>query len=116
MLDLPRRFAGRTRGWHGGGAAFVDPVAVPGTRTLARAWLITEDQLHDVFEQEGPWYDLLLDCGELDGLPVRTITASRRPDPDPNPPSAAYLAVIVRGLAATHGLPAEEVAASLSKT
>lgn len=116
VLDLPLRFAGRTRGWHGGGAAFVDPVAVPGARTLARAWLITSEQLDDVFAQEGDWYDLLLPCGEIDGVPVATITASRRPAPDPNPPSAAYLRVIVRGLSVTHGMPAEEVAALLSNT
>jgi hypothetical protein len=116
VLDLPLRFAGRTRGWLGGGAAFVDPVPVPGTRTLARAWLVTREQLDDVFAQEGDWYDLLLPCGEVDGRPAFTITASRRPAPDPNPPSSAYLSVLVRGLSVTHGLAAEDVATLLSNT
>jgi len=114
VLDLPLHFAGEARGWQGGGAAFVDTTPVPGTVTLARAWLITRDQLDDVFEQEGRWYDVLLPCGELEGRPVCTITASRRPAPDPNPPAPAYLSVVVRGLSVTHGLRPEEVAARLS--
>lgn len=114
VLDRAIRFAGSTRGWHGGGAAFVDPHPSAGVRTLARAWLITREQLEDVFIQEGAWYDLLLPCGDLEGVPVFTITATSRPLPDPNPPSAPYLEVIVRGLSAAHGLSAEEVGALLS--
>ena len=114
VLDLPLRFAGAARGWQGGGVAFVETEPVPGTRTLARAWLLTTEQVDDVFAQEGDWYDLLLPCGELEGRPVVTITGSRRPEPDPNPPSAAYLSVVVRGLSVAHGLPPEEVAARLS--
>lgn len=116
MLDLPLRFAGAARGWQGGGVAFVETAPVPGTRTLARAWLLTKEQVDDVFSQEGAWYDVVLHCGELDGRPVVTITGSRRPEPDLNPPSPAYLSVVVRGLSVAHDLPPEEVAALLSNT
>ena len=116
MLDLPLRFAGAARGWQGGGVAFVEPTPVPGARTLARAWLLTREQVADVHAQEGAWYDLLLPCGELDGVEVVTITGSRRPPPDPNPPSAPYLSVVVRGLSVAHGWDPEEVRHHLSNS
>lgn len=123
FLDGAIYFAGRSPTW-GGGMAFLDTDA-PG-RTPARAWQITLEQFADVCAQEmrrepgsvevpldqliatgryrlGPGrYETLVHLGDLDGLPMITFTAPDRIQP-PNPPSAAYLAMIVAGLCEAHG-------------
>jgi hypothetical protein len=125
-------------GWEsptwGGGIAFYDAAAA-GT-TLARAYLVTEQQFADVAAQEmhrtpgadldlshvlehsrhelGPGrYEALHLVGELEGAPVLTFTT---PDPtalQPNSPASAYLRMIVRGLREAHGLSDGELAAYL---
>ena len=124
---LPGRlhFAWRSPTW-GGGIAFYDP-SQPG-ETLARAYRVTVGQLADVVAQEmhrtpgadldlrglplrgrlvlGPGrYETLHLVGEIGGEPVITFSHSEATTPlDPHPPSAAYLAMIVRGLREAHGL------------
>jgi hypothetical protein len=125
-------------GWEsptwGGGIAFYDADA-EGT-TLARAYLVTEQQFADVAAQEmhrrpgedldlshvleharhelGPGrYEALHLVGELEGAPVLTFTT-----PDPavlqlNPPEAAYLRMVVTGLREAHGLSDAELTAYL---
>lgn len=109
----------------GGGIAFYHAGLDGGA--AARAYLVTEQQFSDVAAQEmhrPPGADLdlttVLDSrrhdtapgryeslhlvGEVEGHPVLTFTT---PDPaalQPNPPSEAYLATIVRGLLDSHGL------------
>jgi hypothetical protein len=135
-LTLPGEmfFAWDSPTW-GGGIAFYDATA-PGT-TLARAYLVTEQQFADVAAQEmhrepgedldlgtvlsrarhdlGPGrYESLHLVGELDGLPVLTFTA---PDPaalQHKPPTRPYLEMIARGLSETHGLGAEAIATYLA--
>lgn len=122
-------------GWQsstwGGGIAFYDARAEGAT--LARAYLVTEQQFADVAAQEmhrepgvdldlghvleharhdvGPGrYESLLLVGELDGHPVLTFTT---PDPaalQRNPPAPAYLRTIAEGLREAHGLDDEQVA------
>ncbi|MEM7324334.1 MAG: histone deacetylase [Actinomycetota bacterium] len=130
-IDRLLSFNGESKGWSGGGVAFVDPHTVIEGDTLGRAWLITEEQLADVWAQEnggttGPdlnvagleadghldlgrgWYRRLEYLGRLEGVPVATITGDALPDQ--NAAGPAYLEVVGRGLMATWDLSAEEVA------
>ncbi|MGA8979775.1 MAG: histone deacetylase [Pedococcus sp.] len=130
-LTLPGEvfFAWESPTW-GGGIAFYDASA-PGA-TLARAYLLTDQQFADVAAQEmrhepgedldlttvlehsrhdlGPGrYESLHLVGELEGRPVLTFTT---PDPaglQHNSPTRRYLEVMARGLSDTHGLGVDDV-------
>lgn len=122
------RFGGSSARWDGGAVAFVDPSAGSG-RALVRRWLVTDDQLADVYAQEnggpvgsatvdldaldaldaggsldvlGGRYGRLLHLGHHEGHPVVTFTAAR--PPDAAAPAAAYLARLVVGLRDGHRL------------
>ena len=134
-LTLPgEMFFGWASPTWGGGIAFYDADG-PGT-TLARAYLVTEQQFADVAAQEmhrqpgedldlshvleharhelGPGrYEALHLVGELEDTPVLTFTT---PDPgvlQRNPPEAAYLRLVVAGLRETHDLSDAELTAYL---
>ncbi len=137
-LPFELLFGRHSTGWGGGGVAFVDPGRVESEpRTMGRAWLVTVEQLADVCAQENDraavsapeidverlrsdgslqldrgWYDRLYHLGELDGLPVATITCETAPAP--NPPHQAYLTIMGRGLVETWGLPVDETVAYLA--
>ena len=135
-LDRHLYFAGRTTRWGDGGVAFVRPEADDAAGTLARAWLLPTDRIAEVGAQENRlpierarldldtvrrdgiasvydgWYDAWIGCGELDGIPVVTLTASAPRTPE-NPPARAYVEVIARGLRATHGMTQKAVASYL---
>jgi hypothetical protein len=134
-LTLPGEmfFAWESPTW-GGGIAFYDAAAA-GT-TLARAYLLTEQQFADVAAQEmhrtpgadldlshvleharhelGPGrYETLHLVGELEGSPVLTFTT---PDPTAlqrSSPTATYLRMIASGLREAHELSDREVVAYL---
>jgi hypothetical protein len=111
-------FSGESKVW-GGGIAFYDPHAVG--VLAARAYLVTFGQLSDIVAQETwravgddlvlgngshrAWpipshgYDLLLQVGERDAMPMFTITRAHMPEP--TPPTAAYLRTLLDGLAET---------------
>lgn len=119
-----------------GGRAFLDPT-LPG-RAPARAYLITDEQFADITDQEmyrppgtpldlaavvaagrvelGPGrYETLIHAGDLDGYPVFTFTAPWIASAKaPNPPAAAYLTTIARGLRESHGWSTEAVVGYLS--
>jgi hypothetical protein len=128
------RFLGDSAKWGGGGVAFLDnetPGAAPGRR-----YLITKGQFDDVAAQESRragqaialddlipgtvkaigtgFYDGILALTPEDGIPVVTFTApgaiSQRPT---NPPSAAYLGTILRGLLEVHTAPVDQLADAL---
>ena len=118
-LPYRRYFAHRSTLW-GGGVAFLD-VFSPG-RTVGRAYLLTTGQFADVLAQENGWpdrtakpkgwYRMTLGLGDLDGVPMRTITSMDRGPV--HAPSEAYLDVIRRGEEETlllPGPPASEVEA-----
>lgn len=134
-IDRSMSFGGESKGWNGGGVAFVDPHRIVAGGTLGRAWLLTEEQLSDVWAQEngekvGPdldmatltgagsldlgrgWYRRLEYLGMLDGLPVATITCETLPPL--NAAGPAYLEVVGRGLLATWDIPAAEAAEYLA--
>ncbi|MET9800599.1 histone deacetylase [Streptomyces sp. NPDC006368] len=118
-----------------GGRAFYDPDAEG--RVLARAHLITAQQLSDIAAQEmyrepGPdtdldltdvlrdgravlgegRYETLVCPGTLDGHPLLTFTAPwRMTDVDRNRPSAAYVRYLAMGLLAAGAWDAATIAA-----
>ena len=128
-------FATESPVWHGG-RAFFDP-ALPG-RAAMRSYLVTAGQFSDIAEQEmyrepgpdldlstvlrtgrdqlGPGrYETLLYLGDLDGCPVLTFTAPcAASEIEKNPPSAAYLAMLVGGLREAHGWSLPEIAGYLA--
>jgi hypothetical protein len=101
-LPFARYFAYDSDTW-GGGVAFLDPNR-RGT-TTGRLYLVTEGQFSHVLAQENGWQDRMPEdkgwyrcvfgLGELDGVPVRTITSLERGPA--RAPSAAYRDVIARG-------------------
>ncbi len=117
-------FAWESPTW-GGGIAFYDPDA--GGTSFGRAYLVTTSQFADVAAQEmhrAPGHDLDLTdllahgravlgpgryeslhvVGEIAGVPIVTFTASWVDTEIPlNAPVAAYLRMMARGLAETHG-------------
>jgi hypothetical protein len=130
-LDGSVYFAWKSPTW-GGGIAFYDPDA--GGEAVGVAYRLSLGQFSDVAAQEmhrepgtdldlaelwdsgrhalGPGrYESLHVVGRIDRLPVVTFTASWAPeDIDYNPPTAAYLATMARGLSEAHGWATDEIA------
>ena len=129
-VDLPGAlyFAGDSPQW-GGGVAFYDHEAEG--PTAARAYLVTPEQFADVAAQEmnrdpspdepleqailagieggrhafgAGRYETLVEVGVLDGVPMYTFTAPHEiADVQHTAPSAAYLAMLGRGLQQSRG-------------
>jgi hypothetical protein len=97
-LRLPGRlsFGGVSLVW-GGGLAYLDPTA-PG-EVVARGYLVTTQQLDEVFELERR-YDVRLTMADLDGTPVVAFASSAAHSPAA--PGEPYLRTILAGL--TDGL------------
>ncbi|WP_202874064.1 histone deacetylase [Kribbella speibonae] len=120
-------FAGASKVW-GGGSAFYNAAAP--TQLAGRAYLVTLDQLADVAAQEmwrepgGAYarelaallpevaelhslgagrYETVVRLGELDGLPMFTVTHGTVADLAPVAPTASYLHWIATGLIEAHG-------------
>jgi hypothetical protein len=134
-LTLPGEmfFAWTSPTW-GGGIAFYD--AATAGATLARAYLLTDQQFADVAAQEmhrepgedldlttvlsesrhdlGPGrYESLHLVGELEGRPVLTFTTPHPVALQPNSPTRAYMEMLARGLSDTHGLGVDEITSYL---
>ena len=140
-LELPHAlyFAGwSARVWGGTSAAFTT-IAPQSASTLARAYLVSQQQFVEVVQQENGnraqvddfdvklqaarqqgharmlatgGYTELIHCGERDGHPMLSFTTSENRR-DFRRPSAAYLRVIGTGLKECHRLRSSEVAAYL---
>lgn len=90
-----------SRSWNNCGVAFYDP-SQRGENDVVymKLYLITREQMHDVWQQEGMspnWYGRLV-CLDVDdnGIPVYTFTSeSRRP---PNAPAPAYIELMRKAL------------------
>jgi hypothetical protein len=127
-------FASESSVW-GGGMAFFDR-SLPGV-AACRAYLVTADQFGDIAAQErrrppggefardlagllpdvetmvatGPGhYETVVRLGELDGLPMFTITHHDVPSLPPAAPTAPYLTWISVGLREAHGYDASQIA------
>ena len=94
-VELPYKlyFAKESRSWDVMGVAFID-LKYPG-KTPGRAYLINEDQLNDIQNQEGPWYQIF-NLGTIEGKPAFTLTGSEKYEE--RLPSEKYLDTIKRGL------------------
>jgi hypothetical protein len=141
-VTLPhRRYFALTSSVWGGGVAFVEAAATPGTVTRAVAYRITVGQLADVAAQEnggeagdlalperlpGPGeiepivgaarsYDTLLGLEPVDGRPAVTLTSATPLVPETEP-AAAYVELIVSGLVDRHGITRAEALAELRVT
>lgn len=131
-------FAGASAVW-GGGIAFFDPER--DSKVAGRAYLVTADQLADVAAQEmrrppggafaremaallpevgsvhtmGPGrYDTIVRLGELDTIPMLTVTHADAAALEPAGPTPSYLSWIVRGLHESHGWQPERAAGYLA--
>ncbi len=135
-IDRPLGFGWSAHRWENGGVCFVDPHRVDPGATFGRAWLITVEQLTDVWSQENGWvvgeqhiddavdldaletdrslvadegwYRRLEYLGSFDGAPMVTITCAD--PPEPNPSGQLYLDVVGRGLIETWDLSPVEAA------
>lgn len=129
-IRLNRRliFTGRSKRWGGGVCAVVsEPDREHGVACLGRAWLITSDQLLDVWRQENgglstgtvTWSDLdragwvddpegryrrLDRLDPIDGRPAVTITCGPEMVAAANRPTTAYLDMVASGLREAWGL------------
>ena len=133
---FPRRvrFVGDSRKWGGGGVAFLDHES--GGTAPGRRYLITKGQFDDIAAQESRrvvtripvdqlvpgmvtslgdgFYDGVVGFEPIDGIPVVSFTSPRPLGArTTNPPSAAYLSTILRGLLEVHEEPVEALAAAL---
>lgn len=124
-LPYPLYFARWSPDWKGA-VAFVGLTRFAPAPTLGRVYLLSLPQLcHVAFEENGGrgeqveitdaslkvpavqirergWYRLLLRCGDLDGLPVVTLTGWPAEAKPVSQPSPAYLARIRSGLRETY--------------
>jgi hypothetical protein len=140
-LELPQSlyFAGWShRAWGGTAAGFIT-LGARKPPTLARAYLIAPTQFQEIVRQENAHvasvegieldldqareqghtrilpqghYSELIYCGERDGYPMLTFTASENRT-DFNRPSPLYLRMIHSGLQESHGLSTDDAVAYL---
>lgn len=106
-------FAEHGRNWEHKGVAFLDLERLG--FTLGRVYLLHREEYRKVHLGENGgrlpevgkgWYDLEAELGTLDGIPVRTITSSRRHVQ--NDPATLYEEVIAQGLREAHPSLGEE--------
>lgn len=100
-LPYPMYFGNKSHSWEDGGVAFLDKHREG--KTLARAYLITEEQLHEIHKQEGSgpkWYKCLIDLPDWRGHRACTISACT--PREKNKPSEKYLRAVMAGLRETY--------------
>jgi hypothetical protein len=94
-------FGNSSKKWEDGGVAFLNPERKDNIKTLGRMYLITEEQFIEINKQEGSgWYDLIINLGTLNEIPVKTFTHSRMFTR--NLPAKKYLKVIEEGIHETY--------------
>jgi len=102
-ISIPYKsyFGNSSGSWEGGGVAFLEPKRNDNINTLGKMYLITEEQFNDVNKQEGPWwYNLIINLGTLNGVPIKTFTHSKMFPR--NLPVQKYLKVIKDGISETY--------------
>lgn len=73
----------------------------PDYQAVVRLWKVRESQFNEIKEQEGSWYDKILELGEKDGFLIKTVTGDH--EDDIREPSDSYLETIRSGLEETTG-------------
>lgn len=126
-------FARKSKTWHGGGVAFIEPTSKLTSKTLGRMYLITAEQFTEVVKQEirltedlyidldelvekgflilneHSWYNKLLFLGYEDGYPILTFTNKNYLKNEINAPNEYYVKMISEGLKETYGMTEIEV-------
>lgn len=96
LLNHPIYFANHSGRWNHKGVAFLD--LEKDGEAYGKMYLITQEQINDIQVQEGKnWYNKMIQVGEDNGIPIKTLTHTPRYSEDVFP-DLAYLEVIQRGL------------------
>lgn len=125
-------FAKKSKAWENGGVGFVNIEANESSKTFAKMYLITKQQLEDVAKQETDsehyltinfeegvsrgysifkspsWYGRLLYLGKDTGLPIFTLTNEISLS-HVTRPSTSYLLTIANGIRQSHKLTTKEL-------
>lgn len=99
IIKHPVYFSKESGKWEGKGVAFLD-TSKKGV-CYGKIYLITVEQLRNIQQQEGGWYNGILVLGTEDGIPVKTITHTPRFEED-NKPGMRYIEVIKKGIQETY--------------
>lgn len=102
ILSHPIYFSNHSSSWESKGVAFFDTQKQG--ETYGKMYLITEEQLIEIQEQEGKgrnWYNKIAEVGFEDGVPIKTITHTPR-HLEEVIPSRSYLDVIEQGIRETY--------------
>lgn len=125
-------FAHESKSWNNGGVAFLKSEHNPKTKTLGKMYKITENQFHEVVEQENRnlklnidldaviqkqslivddslWYGKIVHLGHHHDCPIFTFTAPKTVLNNFNAPSAEYLSTIAAGIKTTYELTDNEL-------
>lgn len=118
-------FAHESKSWNDGGVAFLKAEHNPRTETLGKMYKITENQFHELIEQENRnlklnidldevvqqkylivddslWYGKIIHLGHEDNCPIFTFSAPVTDLNSFNAPSAEYLSTIAAGIKSTY--------------
>lgn len=126
VIFYPLYFAQSAARWDNKGVAFIGPTEEPQQETLARRYLITEEQFRHIFDQENnrklgtkpsvdfqevikqksipyaesSWYGNVVYLGKYNTIPSFTFTSGRdwRLENAANPPAANYLKQLIKGI------------------
>jgi len=99
MLNHPVYFSQRSSQWENKGVAFLD-LSKKGS-CYGKMYLIKKEQLEEIQNYEGSWYNKMALLGYEDGLPVYTLTHEPRWEQD-MVPGERYLKVIKEGIRDTY--------------
>ena len=132
-IDYQMYFAKHSPTWNGGGICFLNPEKDTSAQTLGRTYLINTGQFTDLVRQELKFegeikidfeelkdkghyncmsdgrYGLLLQLGEIGGVPVITFTSEIFLEDEINKPDDTYLITIIKGLKEIYNLEEREV-------
>ena len=126
-------FAKSSSTWDDGGVCFLNTKTDIKEETLARMYLVTEEQFCDIVQQENSqeeilsidfeqtrkhgeliineaaWYGNIIHLGDKNGHPIFTFNHVSNMMDEFNPPSDAYLLTIIRGLKETYDIDSTKV-------
>jgi len=94
-------FAQKSTSWDNQGVAFISPKETLGHEIWGRVWKITKEQYKQILKQEGPWYCNEIKLGQIDGIPIWTITSFEE-EKIKTKPSKKYIKTIMCGLEETY--------------
>lgn len=96
IINYEIYFAKKSSLWNNKGVCFIHNEFNKNFKTLCKLYLINKDQFSDIHKQEGEWYNLIINLGELQGYEIFTFTNEN--ELEINAPSFDYLKVIIKGI------------------